>query len=111
VHLIAALPSLHLARASPLLRRHLFSWPAHPHRCTALSYLAGVAVPPYHILADASNRRASIAYLGWHIRSPILAGASRCRAALSYFGRRIAVPPYLILAGASNRRASIAYLG
>ncbi len=43
-----------------LLRRHLFSRPAHP-----------VAAPPYHILAGASNRRATTAYLGWRIPSPI----------------------------------------
>jgi hypothetical protein len=86
-HLLTAPQYLCLAGASSSLRRHLFSWLAHCH--AALSYLAGVAVRPYHILAGASNRCATIACLGWRIRSPILAGASHRRANLSYFSRRI----------------------
>jgi hypothetical protein len=82
-HPIAAPLSLCSAgRRISLPRCNIFVWPAHPHcraaitsagwriPIAALPYhiLAGVAALPYHILAGASNRHATIAYLGWRIR-------------------------------------------
>jgi hypothetical protein len=62
-------PIAYFGRRIPSPRRPIIFWPAHCR--TALSYLAGVAAPLYHISAGASNRRATIAYLGWRIPSPI----------------------------------------
>jgi hypothetical protein len=68
--------------------------------------LAGVAAPPYHISAGASNRRATIAYLGWRIPLPISAGASNRRATIAYLGWRIRSP---ISAGASCCHAALSH--
>ncbi len=158
-HLLAV-PQYHsLAGASSSPRRHLFSWPAHPHHRAALSYfgwhchadisyfgqrillpcrpiifrpahpiaapplpiLAGtsdclfwpahpIAAPPYHIWL-ALPCRPIIFWLVHPIAVPplpILAGASDC---LFWPAHPIAAPTYYILAGASNRRTTIAYLG
>ncbi len=114
--LIAAPPSLQLAGAS--------------HRRTALSYLADVAPPPYHILASALprrpiifgwRRRAALSYFGRRIQSPRHHCLSWLTHPIAYFGRRsagtshrlfrpphpIVVPPSLILAGASPCHAAI----
>ena len=100
-------------------RRILFVWPAHPIVVLPRPILAGASPRratiayigwriPSPILAGASPRCATIAYLGWRIPSPILAGASPCRATIAYIGYRIPSP---ILAGASPRHATIDYLG
>ncbi len=113
-----AVPPYHIL-AGIVPRRPIIFWPAHPIATPPLPILAGasdclfwqahpIATPTYHIWAGASNRCATIAYLGWCIRSPISAGASHRCANLSYFGRRIQSPCHHCL---SQLAHPIAYFG
>ncbi len=111
-HPIAAPPSLCSAgRRISSLRRNIFVWPAHPHRCAAISSAGWrIATPPYHIWL-ASPCGPIIFWPAHPIAAPPLpvwAGASD---RLFWLAHPIAAPTYHISAGASNRCATIAYLG
>ena len=115
-----------LGRCIPSPRLGLFVRPANliaaphslcqagaSHRRATISSFAGAfaANPPMWccpILAGASPRRATIAYLGWRTPSLFLAGASPRHATITYIGWRIPSPCTLpFFAGASPRRATI----